>query len=244
MSQNFNKSPEAQHSNVAHILEMSEPKAPSLPPYVSVSPTTGGKSCNICGAYAAHGKDLVCKSNCPAEGWRWLYECGMVAGKHECADEVSFARQRIREFDKCIQKVAAELDAVCGGVDGDQADIHSTTSVLLRRIAELKAERNSMRGEINTPQIHDFIKAIKLEAVRQRQLLGTEHDESRLEGAWLWLVAYLATKATQAHRYDDGDKCLIITCAASCLNWHANAVGANTAMRSRPPSSTRRRAAS
>jgi hypothetical protein len=56
-----------------------------------------------------------------------------------CADEVSFARQRIREFDNCIQRVAAALDAVCGGVDDDQADIHSTTSVLLKRIAELKA---------------------------------------------------------------------------------------------------------
>lgn len=56
-------------------------------------------------------------------------------------DEQEFALKRIREFDNCIQKVAAELDAVCGGVDGDQADINSTTSVLLRRIAELKEKK-------------------------------------------------------------------------------------------------------
>ena len=49
------------------------------------------------------------------------------------------AEQRIREFDSCIQKVAAALHACCGGVDGDQTQEGATTRVLLEKIDALKA---------------------------------------------------------------------------------------------------------
>lgn len=87
--------------------------------------------------------------------------------------------------------------------------------------------------ERNTPEIHDFLLATQREAVHQRERWGTDHDGGKEPEDWLWLVAYLATKATQANRYGDADKYLhhIITCAAACLNWHANANGDNAEMR-------------
>lgn len=90
-----------------------------------------------------------------------------------------------------------------------------------------------LEGLINSPEIHDFVEAVKREAAHQRERWGSEHDEGKTAEDWLWLVAYLSTKATQASRYSDRDKYLhhIITCAAACLNWHANAAGTDSAMR-------------
>ena len=47
-------------------------------------------------------------------------------------------QERVFEFDTCIQEVADELGACCGGVDGDQADPLSTTQVLLKAICHIK----------------------------------------------------------------------------------------------------------
>lgn len=112
---------------------------------------------------------------------------------------------------------------ICDGTRYAPADF---ARALERRLRELERERDS-------PEIRDFICAIQREAEHQRARWGSEHDAGKAPEDWLWLVAYLATKATQAHRYNDHDKYLhhIITCAAVCLNWHANASGADTRMR-------------
>lgn len=62
------------------------------------------------------------------------------------------AKQRISEFDSCIQKVAAALGACCGGVDGDQTEVGATTQVLLEKIGALKralADREEALGEFS-----------------------------------------------------------------------------------------------
>lgn len=98
--------------------------------------------------------------------------------------------------------------------------------------------KESIRQElINTPELNSFIDAIRMEALHQRERWSSEHDEGKAPEDWLWLVGYLATKATQAERYGDHQKYLhhIVTCAASCLNWHSNATGVSNEMRSGPP---------
>lgn len=108
-----------------------------------------------------------------------------------------------------------------------------------RTLAETREELAGMRDEaekyrmLSTPEIHDFMIAVEREAAHQRERWGNKHDDGKTPEDWLWLIAYLATKAAQASRYRDSDKYLhhIITCAAAACNWHANATGASTAMR-------------
>jgi len=78
---------------------------------------------------------------------------------------------------------------------------------------------------IDNPEINDFIKGVKLEATHQIKRWGPDHDDLKTPEDWLWVIALLTTKATQAARYGDKDKYLhhIITCAAACLNWHKKA---------------------
>lgn len=113
------------------------------------------------------------------------------------------------------------------------ADDQHIATDFFRRLCNQAKEANRLRAAINTPEIHDFIKAVQLEAIHQRERWGTEHDEGKSPEDWLWLIAYLGTKAAQAHRYGDSNKYLhhIVTVAAACLNWHANASGTNTRMR-------------
>lgn len=115
--------------------------------------------------------------------------------------------------------------------DTGNAQITQDSSRLLRPMEAVTKE------QINTPELTDFIRGIQLEALHQRQRWGTNHDQGKTPEDWLWLLAYLATKASQASRYNDQDKYLhhIITCAAACLNWHANASGINTEMKPGAP---------
>ena len=96
-----------------------------------------------------------------------------------------------------------------------------------------QARALAAEAKLNAPELHSFRDAVVLEAAHQRERWGTDHDGGKQPEDWLWLVAYLATKAGQAHRYGDREKYLhhIVTCGAACANWHAHALGANTEMR-------------
>lgn len=95
------------------------------------------------------------------------------------------------------------------------------------------SEALSKAAKLDAPNIHDFAQAIVSEAAHQRERWGTKDDAGKSPEDWLWLIAFLATKATQAMRYGDYEKYLhhIITCAAACCNWHANATGKNIEMK-------------
>lgn len=86
---------------------------------------------------------------------------------------------------------------------------------------------------INTPEIADFIKAIELEALHQRERWGVDHDAGKDREDWVTLLIALIGKAVKSHWEKDNDKVLhhIITVAAVCLNWHAAEVGAHNRMR-------------
>lgn len=91
-------------------------------------------------------------------------------------------------------------------------------------------EALNVRNDVNTPEIKDFVKAIKAEAIHQRLGWPAEHDAGKTDADWYWLVGHLAGKSIHAC---DIDKALhhIITTAAACLNWHSAKTGQWNQMR-------------
>jgi hypothetical protein len=91
----------------------------------------------------------------------------------------------------------------------------------------LRAEVDRLKKLINTPEILDFVKAVQIEAVHQRERWGTEQDEGKTAADWFWLLGYLAGKALHSDKVGDHEKLLhhIITTAAACANWHAQVLG-------------------
>jgi hypothetical protein len=94
-------------------------------------------------------------------------------------------------------------------------------------IAELKAEIERLNGLINTPHTADFLSAVPLEAAHQIARWGTEHDGGKEPTDWLWLVGYLAGKATNAAISGNIEKAKhhTISTAAAMLNWHRRLSG-------------------
>ncbi len=88
----------------------------------------------------------------------------------------------------------------------------------------LRAEVDRLTALLNSPELVEFRDAVVREAAHQRERWPEGHDRDKTPEEWLWLVAYLATKATQAKRYGDDEKYRhhIVTTAAACANWHAS----------------------
>lgn len=99
---------------------------------------------------------------------------------------------------------------------------HGDERGLLMKVRRLEAELGRLRDLINSPHVGDFIESVRLEAAHQVERWGADHDKLKTPEDWLWTVAYLTTKASQAARYGDRDKYLhhIVTTAAVALNWH------------------------
>lgn len=84
---------------------------------------------------------------------------------------------------------------------------------------------------INTPSIHEFMEAVRLEAGHQRQRWAADHDSGKTDADWFWLIGYLAGKALRPQQPQEKRLHHIITTAAVCLNWHRHATGEATEMR-------------
>lgn len=110
-------------------------------------------------------------------------------------------------------------------------------AILDAKLAEVTAERDALKAQINNPHTDDFLEAVRLEAAHQRERWGVEGDAGKEDTDWFWLIGYLAGKAISKP-----EKILhhIITTAAVCLNWHAHKTGFSTEMRPgiEPPSLT------
>jgi len=93
--------------------------------------------------------------------------------------------------------------------------------------AKIEAENAELRGVLDMPETRDFVEGAVKEAGHQRKRWGEDHDANKTDEDWLWVIAYLTTKATQAFRYGDHEKGLhyIITTAAACSNWHRRREG-------------------
>lgn len=136
--------------------------------------------------------------------------------------------------------------------DGEVIDMHG---IALRadpanptgKSEALEAEVTRLTALLNTPEIHDFAKAVVLEAAHQRERWPEGHDVLKSDEDWFWLIGYLAGKALHtpirkdfAHvqRYIEQHDTVefglsvsevrakqlhrIITIAAAAANWHAH----------------------
>jgi len=129
-------------------------------------------------------------------------------------------------------------------------------------LAQLVDERNQLRDErdrllalVNTPELHDFAKAVVLEAAHQRERWASDSDAGKTPADWFWLVGHLGTRALEHHKEAERVSTLAsfnqdhwvwereiehhrekavhhtITAAAALANWHAAVLGLHTAMR-------------
>lgn len=75
---------------------------------------------------------------------------------------------------------------------------------------------------VNSPEIADFLKGVRLEAAHQVERWGEAQDREKSAENWFWLVGYLAGKALRAVITGDRDKALhhTISSAAALFNWH------------------------
>lgn len=89
-----------------------------------------------------------------------------------------------------------------------------------KRIAALEAL-------LNSAPIADFLESVRVEAAHQVERWGVEQDDGKAPTDWLWLLGYLATKATTSATLGDTKKALhhVVTSAAVLLNWHARLSG-------------------
>lgn len=99
---------------------------------------------------------------------------------------------------------------------------------LVERFTRACGRVTELESLINTPHTAEFLEAVKLEAVHQRERWAADHDAGKTDADWFWLVGYLTGKALhkpekQLHH--------IITTAAALLNWHAAKTGVDTRMR-------------
>lgn len=124
--------------------------------------------------------------------------------------------------------------------------------------SELLRELRRLDALINTPELVDFAKAVRLESVHQEQRWGRADRDGKTPGEWHWLVAHLAGRALShsqeakrlqgivaAMPVDDLDMRMAfgdlvahhrekalhhtITTAAALAHWHASMMGKRTA---------------
>lgn len=84
-----------------------------------------------------------------------------------------------------------------------------------------------LRTLLDSPQVSEFIEAVRVEAAHQVERYGAEHDQQKSPADWFWVLGWLGGKAVQAATLGDHEKALhhVITSAALLLNWHAQLSG-------------------
>ena len=86
--------------------------------------------------------------------------------------------------------------------------------------------RRAIEKHISTPEVENFIRAVKREAAHQKKAWKAT-DPLKTSADWYWLVGYLGGKALMdPHEESDARSKRerrmhrIITVAAACLHWH------------------------
>lgn len=109
----------------------------------------------------------------------------------------------------------------------------ATIETLQAQLAARDAEIGRLQALINTPLTDDFVTAVNMEALHQRERWGAAHDAGKQPADWFWLIGYLAQKAMTAHIAENRVKAAhhTISTAAAMANWHLAITGADTSMR-------------
>lgn len=125
------------------------------------------------------------------------------------------------------------MDQLVRLVQATHAALASQPAARVALTDQERGELERLRALVNTPELHDFSRAVVLEAAHQRERWGSEHDAGKAPQDWFWLLGYLGGKALAAHASGNTDKALhhTISSAAALANWHAAISGTHTAMR-------------
>lgn len=129
-----------------------------------------------------------------------------------------------------VSALPAALDEIVS-LRAQLAASDAACAALEESVEKMRAERDALRAELNTPHTADFLYAVRIEAAHQRERWGVEHDAGKADSDWFWLVGYLAGKALQPGIDLEKKLHRVIAAAAALLNWHANASGVDTRMR-------------
>jgi hypothetical protein len=91
----------------------------------------------------------------------------------------------------------------------------------------------ALSEQINTPEMDDFLEAVKLEAAHQRER-WERTDPHKTDADWYWLIGWLGRKAVTDPHDENETRTLeerrlhrIITVAAAAYNWHQSAKARN-----------------
>ena len=151
--------------------------------------------------YAEHYEQMnwIGKEQC----WNLVVPC--IASQAEQIRKLESQRDsalvRIREFDACIQQVATALGGVCcGGVDVDQNDPHSTTSVLVDAIHKLQNERDNARDMLEV--LEQTPERIKDKEFQHRAFQILEQDDRKQHQ----LAQAITTIAALEAKIDEADE--------------------------------------
>lgn len=92
----------------------------------------------------------------------------------------------------------------------------------LQAVKPADAQLQRLQALINSPELHNFLRGVHLEAVHQVERWGEAHDRRKRPADWFWLVGYLAGKVLHAVESGNQDKALhhCISTAAALYNWH------------------------
>jgi hypothetical protein len=92
--------------------------------------------------------------------------------------------------------------------------------VPLDQVEKLQRENARLSALVNIPELHDFAKAVVLEATHQRERWGSDHGSGKEPQDWFWVLGYLGGKALRAHSDGGNGKALhhTITVAALAAN--------------------------
>lgn len=101
-------------------------------------------------------------------------------------------------------------------------DVTCVGCLAVAEVDALRAERDALISQRDTPEIRDFVTAVIREADHQWARWGEEHDARKSPADWFWTIGYLGSKALHAFVLGDRAKGLhhIITTAAALANWH------------------------
>lgn len=127
------------------------------------------------------------------------------------------------------EPVAKIIEGFCKEVKRLESDL--SAAMAAKEAAE--KERDRLKRLLDTPEVDDFVDAVKREAAHQCERWGVDSDAGKTPQDWFWLIGYLAGKGLNAAITGDRDKALhhTVSTAAACLNWHAHMTGHRTAMR-------------
>lgn len=171
----------------------------------------------------AYAERVSSESNAP-DAWRMALADSVappsatcVRARKQCAPRHQSPRPRAREA-AMARMVPVHPDYL--------AQLTAEHKARGERIAELERERD-------TPHTANFLEAVQLEALHQRERWGAEHDAGKEPQDWFWLLGYLGGKALWSAVHGDREKALhhTISSAAVLLNWHAALSGEDNRMR-------------